>query len=493
MLCSTCKVLRAMADKNRHLSVILDDKEAFGGLPRGVTDVKTVADLRPSLVLPLSVRTLEIGSLTGWITTFHLGKWTSMVILDLRLLSSLTTLVFGKECKVSLGVDLIYLPPNLVRLDLGGLFDKGYQQLPDTIRHLRIGPNFNTRVVSSWENQWVLPKNLVSLEFHPNGKFDRKFVTRTGAYWKLPDGLKTLRLPEIYSRPLNGWKLPHSITEIDIGTCNPYLWISLPWKFELPPSVKRLNLGRLFDNTTWMFPGSVTHIWLGNTFNQSVNRFSVRHGVTHLALGDGFNKSVSKWKLPETLRYLRFGKGFNQPVKEWMLPSKLTHLILGDGFNRPVIGWKLPDTLTHLSFGDGFDQPVIDYSGRSVVQLELPAGLTHLALGMSFKCWVMLPDGHWVLPKTLQFLRIGSPEIAPEDPLDYWSDRPAVFSSFNQSVITNWRARRKISFWKIPQSLRWMDLGPSFDQDVTIDGKSWPIHNRFTHLAPRSLINITRL
>ena len=58
--------------------------------------------------------------------------------------------------------------------------------------------------------------------------------------------------------------------------------------------------------------------------------------------------------LPNSITHLILGDNFNQPINN--LPDSVTHLILGDNFNQPLI--NLPNSLTHLILGDNFNQTI---------------------------------------------------------------------------------------------------------------------------------------
>ena len=103
--------------------------------------------------------------------------------------------------------------------------------------------------------------------------------------------------------------------------------------------------------------------------NIDKNEKTFPNKLTHLILGDYFNQSIN---LPNSLTHLKFGFSFNQPIN---LPNNLTHLTFGDYFNQPI---TLPNSLTHLTLGDRFNQPITasKYFHREII----PSKFKHLVV-----------------------------------------------------------------------------------------------------------------
>jgi hypothetical protein len=99
--------------------------------------------------------------------------------------------------------------------------------------------------------------------------------------------------------------------------------------------------------------------------------------LTHLTLGDSFNQEINN--LPENILYLSFGNSFNQNIDNiWLkLSNNLTHLILGDSFNQNIN--KLPENITHLTLGYEFTQNI----NINNQMLKLPNKLTNFI----FRCY----------------------------------------------------------------------------------------------------------
>ena len=179
-----------------------------------------------------------------------------------------------------------------------------------------------------------------------------------------------------------------------------------------------ITLNNLNNLQNFSLVNNLTHLSLGDSFNQSVDELPL--GLKYLSLGNAFNQSVDN--LPSGLKYLSLGDSFNQSVNN--LPSGLTHLSLGDSFNKYIN--KLPSGLTHLSLGDSFNKSIdklplnllelylglifdktINNLPKSLRKMhfspgsyfnnsvdKLPSGLTHLILGYNFmKSINCLPNG----------------------------------------------------------------------------------------------------
>ena len=138
-------------------------------------------------------------------------------------------------------------------------------------------------------------------------------------------------------------------------------------------------------------PISLTHLTLGNKFNQHLNKtLSCLHLLTHLTLGKEFNQLIDFF--PPSLTCLAFGKKFNQPINN--LPSNLTNLIVGKNFNQAVE--KLPPSLAHLTIGSLKFSTIQSKFKHSLD--PLPHSLTHLTI------FVDLPILH--LPPNLTHLTL---------------------------------------------------------------------------------------
>ena len=362
---------------------------------------------------------------------------------------------------------------HLRSLVLGGRFNQpvvGFV-LPPNLRTLRMAGDFDQPVIG-----WALPPCLKVLEMVNCNWTNRFFIpsgTSMGLGWKLPESLRSLRLPEAFDQPVvsvdtrSYWTLPGSLRKLIFGWR--FNQPVLGWK--LPDSLTKINLGRNFNQSLdgWNVPKNMVEfrVWgdfdqplnslklpdglsklgLLGRFNQDIRALSLPRNLTHLELGYDWDQPVLAWKLPESLRYLHFS-GMNQPVLHhgdkligWRLPENLETLVLTK-FNHPVVGWDLPEKLQELCLLGFQDHPVIGW--------KLPQSLTRLTLGYSFNQPVIEvdPTGKvvgWELPDSVVRLDLGQ--------------------SFNQPIIVRGVDGQHMC-WKLPESLSVLELPPRFNQPV---------------------------
>eukprot|EP01112_Ceratiomyxa_fruticulosa_P016485 TRINITY_DN498_c1_g1_i1.p1 TRINITY_DN498_c1_g1~~TRINITY_DN498_c1_g1_i1.p1 ORF type:complete len:296 (+),score=30.92 TRINITY_DN498_c1_g1_i1:54-941(+) len=131
-----------------------------------------------------------------------------------------------------------------------------------------------------------------------------------------------------------------------------------------------------------LLPTSLTHLVLGNKFNDKVDRLPPK--LTHLTFGVNFNFPTNN--LPQTLLFLKYGFYFNQIIKA--LPPDLQYLEFGYQYNSYIL-CPFPPKLTYLKCGWFYNLPI---------RFPLPSTLTQLHFGYDFNC--ELPD----LPSSLTHL-----------------------------------------------------------------------------------------
>jgi hypothetical protein len=110
----------------------------------------------------------------------------------------------------------------------------------------------------------------------------------------------------------------------------------LNWPLERRDMVRRMFITWWPKLEPGQLPQNLTHLTLGDGFNQSIGRYVLPPSLTHLTLGPGFNKSIGRYVLPPSLTHLRFGDGFDQFIGQDVLPPSLTHLEFGERFNQPL-------------------------------------------------------------------------------------------------------------------------------------------------------------
>ena len=136
-----------------------------------------------------------------------------------------------------------------------------------------------------------------------------------------------------FNQPLG--KLPNTLTHLVLG--NNFNQI-----VALPDYLIELTIGDKFDKPLKL-PMTLKHLTLGIHFNQILQL----PDLESLTLGICYDRPL---ELPPTLKYLTLGAFFNQPL---VLPNNLKSLILGEVFNQTLV---LPDTLKSVTFGGGFNQ-----------------------------------------------------------------------------------------------------------------------------------------
>eukprot|EP01133_Synstelium_polycarpum_P009811 gene9811-11460_t len=158
---------------------------------------------------------------------------------------------------------------------------------------------------------------------------------------------------------------------------------------------KRLTIHTGFNHPlTSTLPTQLTHLCLGDQFNQQIIVGSIPSSVTHLKLGTHNTHIISPGSLPQSLTHLILGcTRFNHPLRPNSLPSSLQHLTLGNEFNQSIALELLPQSLTHLTLGSYFNQSIIPGS--------LPSSLLYLAIGEKFQ----RPLVNGSLPSSLRQLR----------------------------------------------------------------------------------------
>lgn len=168
----------------------------------------------------------------------------------------------------------------------------------------------------------------------------------------LPINIRHLRLNDSSFNLINQDGLDLSrYTELEsvrfLGLANPVNVFNA--RLILPPSVKRLRLGRDFDSDVNL-PDGLESLILGNIDRNIV--------------------------FPPNLLRLELGRNFNRQI---VLPARLREFTTGRDFNQPVI---LPETIVKVQFGRNFNQPVI-----------FPSGVKFISFGANFHQNVTIPEG----------------------------------------------------------------------------------------------------
>eukprot|EP00931_Biecheleriopsis_adriatica_P027866 TRINITY_DN16678_c0_g1_i3.p2 TRINITY_DN16678_c0_g1~~TRINITY_DN16678_c0_g1_i3.p2 ORF type:complete len:122 (-),score=23.93 TRINITY_DN16678_c0_g1_i3:76-441(-) len=80
--------------------------------------------------------------------------------------------------------------------------------------------------------------------------------------------------------------------------------------------------------------------FIGDEFDQSMDKVSLPAGLQNLTFGRGF--SMDKVSLPAGLQSLTFGDEFDQCMDKVSLPAGLQNLTFGRGFNQSMDKVSLP-------------------------------------------------------------------------------------------------------------------------------------------------------
>lgn len=179
----------------------------------------------------------------------------------------------------------------------------------------------------------------------------------------------------------------------------------------MSPSVTHITFGHRFNQSVeGHIPASVTHLTFGYGFNQHIYD-SIPDCVTHLTFGHCFSKQIRanvkrstdesfERFIPNSVTHLVLGNGFNDFVDEGTIPPFVTHLTFGDGFCRPFYGKNcIPSSVTHLTFGSRFNQPIEGHVSPSVVYISfgywfrqlinsLPDSVQQIHLSLNYNCLI---------------------------------------------------------------------------------------------------------
>ncbi|KAN0040006.1 hypothetical protein ACTA71_011888 [Dictyostelium dimigraforme] len=272
--------------------------------------------------------------------------------------------------------------------------------------------------------------------------------------------------------------LPKSITSIDISRCN----------------FNQTNLNKIFGD-------SITHLYLGVGFNQSLGGGWLPRNLQHLEIHSmTFNQDIKIGNLPETLTILRlnhyydgkieagsipskvlnlhykydsnynkssfnqycfipkymtsleFDYEFNQPIIAGTIPKNITSIKFGNQFNSEIQENSLPISVGSITFGHGFNQPINNAN-------ILPPNLTKLEFGYHFD--QSIDPNHF--PTSITSLKFG--ENFNRDLSEslfkklYCLNVLEVGSYFKRIITPN----------SLPDSLKQLSLGDRYNHKITIN------------------------
>lgn len=281
--------------------------------------------------LPDGLKELKLGvhfdqNVIGWklpktLRKLHLGTYFNKPLLGWDLPCNLDFLwISEKFNRPLLGWRL---PCALTQLYIGECFEQDVigWVLPDSLQVLKFRGGIKKPVIkntSAGVKHWVLPTNLRVLAIlNPTNSLKISILTPTGevTFWKLPDGLKELRLGGI-TGPLRSQK--------GSGGFSIKGW-------DLPAGLETLVFQSPF------------HAPIKSFFNPPVywtlpNRLSV------LDLGVRYDLSIDGWTLPPNLQVLKIGIPKSASSSPWYLPGSLVELHRSCNFPDSKLphNWKIP-------------------------------------------------------------------------------------------------------------------------------------------------------
>ena len=423
---NTVEVLSFRRGYNQSITVELPDslqELTFGyhfNKPLGVTLPDQLLTLRfgdhfnESLAaLPRKLRSLTFGQ--------HFNQRLD----HLEMPSSLESLAFGFDFNQRLPA-----MPQLQHLVLGASFDQALGLLPKLLsltwpeRVLQVAdvPQVEHLVSIGWPGDGIASLPLQSLD------------TGTEQSPRLPDSLQELTLRcEARSLHLN---LPAKLRSLSFkGGFSP------KWDSITLPSIEALTCSRNCGQLPPL-PPSLERLEVGGLFNESLGM--AWPPLRSLTLGFDFNHALTDATLPSTLKSLTFGCRFDQPLVN--LPTHLESLTLGFHFSQPLQAVSWPCTLQHLTFGDLFNEPVDD--------IQWPKLLT-LTFGNRFN------QDLGVLPSTLLSLTFG----------DSFNRRIETLPPTLEVLVLGHYFNKSLEKTELPETLHTITFGRAFDK---VDEVRWP-------------------
>nr|QFG73786.1 MAG: FNIPrepeat containing protein [Megaviridae environmental sample] len=224
----------------------------------------------------------------------------------------------------------------LTHLDLSDHFNQELTWIPESVRYLKLGWEFNSII----HKQAIC--NLQKLEF--GIRFNKPLNNI------LSNKLEELILGYEYRQPLTD--LPPSLK---------YLVVFTDLDLVLPPNIKTLYLGGEFNHVIDM-PLTLLHLQVGNSFNQPLADLN----IIQLKTGQAFNHPIDHLT---KLIMLELGDDFDQPICK--LPNNLETLIITHSYSWRLP--KLPDSLITLELANNYHH-----------ELDLPLNLFKLRLGYEY-------------------------------------------------------------------------------------------------------------
>ncbi|GAM18376.1 hypothetical protein SAMD00019534_015510, partial [Acytostelium subglobosum LB1] len=268
---------------------------------------------------------------------------------------------------------------SLTEIEFGNKYNQPIVQgsLPASLTKIVFGRYFNQPIEVG-----CLPTSLTYLGIQSN------FYNHDILPGTLPDSITHISMLHYIRSKIHEGALPQSLTSMYLSII---LLVSIKDNV-IPKSIRSLELVMCDTNLDWLesFPDVECMTFHGHAFTKdSMPDWDQESSIKTLRLEQRVIR-LTAGMLPPTLTHLTLGDYFNQPLTSGLLPDSLIELHIGNSFDHPILG--LPNSLTILTISDKFDQPL---TSRLLPQL------TKLKLGNSFR--QLLPGSM----KSLKCLAIG--------------------------------------------------------------------------------------
>ncbi|KAF2076676.1 hypothetical protein CYY_002046 [Polysphondylium violaceum] len=231
--------------------------------------------------------------------------------------------------------------------------------IPSSVTHLKLIGNTKMNCDYSFITSQVIPPSVTRLEIRVNEEFGH-LITPNVEVVKIhgeipstlpscfPPTLKRIVLDDITALARN-YKFDRDILPFLCGNYETYS------KMLSSSSSGTQNISHLIMDK-----------------NISISKGTVPNGVRVLVLPDLFNKQIEH--LPSSVTEIYFGNHFNQSLSAVYLPPNLLHLHLGYYFSQPISIDDIPYGLTHLSF------VVLSKKTSQTLYSGLPSSVCHLTI-----------------------------------------------------------------------------------------------------------------
>jgi hypothetical protein len=253
---------------------------------------------------------------------------------------------------------------NLTHLMLCAQFDSSIEALRhnNTIQYLNLGYKFNqsidplknntsitTLIFGIYFNQQInaLKNNttLTRLSFdNPHSDFNQSLrpIENNTTLTTLDMGSKFNKCLNILS---NNVKLTHLSLGVYFGEVpnsrymRPLEFNEIIKDYRMYNNITHLHYNSIFTPITFLqYNTSITHLTLGNDFNNSIDDLKYNNTITHLTLGHDFNQPLDPLKDNKSITHLIFAKysHFNKSFDCITNNNTIKYLVMPEYFNQPI-------------------------------------------------------------------------------------------------------------------------------------------------------------